>query len=85
MAGKRIPHCHFKAKFSGDLSAIPDLECDIDVLGSHKKFVIDFTPSVGASDYPPGVQLSSVPTSSSAIKDQLRLEVTYLTLESSRG
>ena len=66
-----IPHCHLKAKFSGDLSAIPDLECDIDVLGArqlHNNFVIDFTPSVEASDYQPGVQPPSIPASSSAIK-----------------
>ena len=50
MSGKRIPHCHLKAKFSGDLSAIPDLECDIDVLGAHKKFVMYFAPSVEVSD-----------------------------------
>ena len=50
MAGKRIPHCHLKAKFSGDLTAIPDLECDIDVLGSHNRSVIYFAPSVEVSD-----------------------------------
>ena len=71
MPGKRIPHCHLKAKFSGDLTAIPDLECDIDVLGArqpHNKFAIDFTPSVEAADYPPGFQPPSIPASSSAIK-----------------
>ena len=60
-----------KAKFSGDLTAIPDLECDIDVLGArqpHNKFVIVFTPLVEASDYLPGFQPPSIPTSSSAIK-----------------
>ena len=50
-ACKRVPHCHLKAKFSGDLTAIPDLECDIAVLGSHNRFVIYFAPSVEVSDY----------------------------------
>ena len=75
-ACKRIPHCHLKAKFSGDLTAIPDLECDIDVLGArqpHNKFVIDSTPSVEVSDYLSGVQPSSIPTS--PLIDQLRLKV----------
>ena len=42
-----IPHSHFKAKFSGDLSSLCDLECVVDVVGAREpnnKFNIDITP-----------------------------------------
>ena len=54
--GREIPHCHLKAKFTGDLANIPDLECHVDVLGArepHNKFVIDISPMPGAPDPSP--------------------------------
>ena len=42
-----IPYSHFKAKFSGDLSSLCDLECVVDVVGAREpnnKFNIDITP-----------------------------------------
>ena len=62
--GKRVPHCHLKAKFTGDLANIPDLECHVDVLGArepHNEFTIDISPMLGVSDPlpPPVVQSSS--------------------------
>ena len=58
-----IPHCHLKAKFTGDLTNIPDLECHVDVLGArepHNEFTIDISPMLGASPPP------TVPSTSSA-------------------
>ena len=46
---KMVPHCHYKAKTSGNLATVPDLECEIDILGSKRsrKLKIDFTPFEG--------------------------------------
>ena len=46
---KMVPHCHYKAKTSGNLATVPDLECEIDIVGSKgsRKFQIDFTPFEG--------------------------------------
>ena len=58
-----IPHCHLKAKFTGDLTNIPDLECHVDVLGArepHNEFTIDISPMPGASPPP------RIPSTSSA-------------------
>ena len=62
---RAIPHCHFKAKFTGDLANIPDLECLVEVLGArkpHNKFTIDISPMLEAADPSPP---STVPSSSS--------------------
>ena len=64
--GRAIPHCHLKAKFTGDLANIPDLECHVDVLGArepHNVFTIDISPMLGASDPSPP---PTVPSTSSA-------------------
>ena len=69
--GREIPHCHLKAKFTGDLANIPDLECHVNVLGArepHNKFVIDISPMPGAADpSPPPVVLSTSSTSTKRI------------------
>ena len=42
-----IPYSHFKAKFLGDVTSIPDLEGVVNVVGAkepHNKFTVDITP-----------------------------------------
>ena len=42
-----IPYSHFKAKFLGDITPIPDLECVVNVVGArepHNKFTVDIIP-----------------------------------------
>ena len=44
-----IPYSHFRAKFHGDLSTVPDLEFKVDVVGAkspHHKFTVDIIPEI---------------------------------------
>ena len=73
--GNRIPHCHLKAKFAGDLANIPDLECHVDLLGArepYNKFTIDITPDPS----PPPTVPSSGSASSSHSKRRVHTSQT---------
>ena len=76
-----IPHCHFKAKFTGDLTNIPDLECHVDVLGvrePHNEFTIDISPMLGASDpSPPPTIPSTISASTKRVVHTSQSEGAY--------
>ena len=76
-----IPHCHLKAKFTGDVANIPDLECHVDMLGArepHNEFTIDIIPNPGSADpSPPPTVLSTSSASTKRVMHSSQTEGAY--------